>query len=430
MRERTHPGIDGLDRASTRAHPGVPPRRSVVFASSTYVTCRLRHVSSDRTHPSTRLIEEVLESIRRLGGVGSDVRKIIVADGVKVREASKFRAGVVSAEDEERYRHYLHRIHHLTKTSGSSLHGAELIALDERHGFAHALRRGLMRVATPFVLVAQHDRSFVREMDVEHVVDVMEKANEAAVVAEEERAAAGAPTNERTASGGAEDASRARRINYVGFPTATTITHAHHVRSKYALQVRPIELPVPPRPGRPPTLRLLPLLQFYDSMHVASTRWYLSRVFGRRRYVNMPRGGFIEDTLGQHMLAKMRGPEGVDAHVEFGTYMFQDDTGETKCGHIDGHDVLTESASCRKYGFSSAHTSRERWEEIENRRGAAYWSGSGGAGDASGDSGEAEVEAGRDVGQDAGAGAPPPYEMVVGFLDEVGSSRLPPEIQI
>ena len=111
-----------------------------------------------RTHPSTRLIEEVLESIHRLAGVGPDVKKVIVADGVKVRESSKFRAGVVTAEDDAGYRHYLERVHHLTRTPGSSLHGAELIALDERHGFAHALRRGLMRVSTPFVLVAQHDR--------------------------------------------------------------------------------------------------------------------------------------------------------------------------------------------------------------------------------------------------------------------------------
>ena len=47
----------------------------------------------------------------------------------------------------------------------------------------------------------------------------------------------------------------------------------------------------------PATLRLLPLVQFYDSMHVASTRWYLSRVFGRRRYINLPGGrGFPSST--------------------------------------------------------------------------------------------------------------------------------------
>jgi hypothetical protein len=87
-----------------------------------------------RTHPSTRLIEEVLESIHQLAGVGPGIKKIIVADGVKVRDNSKFRAGVVTAEDDAAYRHYLSRVHHLTNMPGSSLFGAELIALDERHG--------------------------------------------------------------------------------------------------------------------------------------------------------------------------------------------------------------------------------------------------------------------------------------------------------
>jgi hypothetical protein len=41
-------------------------------------------------------------------------------------------------------------------------------------------------------------------------------------------------------------------------------------------------------------------------MHVASTRWYLSRVFGRERYCTLPKGGFIEDTLGQLMLRAAR----------------------------------------------------------------------------------------------------------------------------
>jgi hypothetical protein len=40
------------------------------------------------------------------------------------------------AEAEAAYRHYLARVNHLTRTPGSALEGAELIALDERHGRA------------------------------------------------------------------------------------------------------------------------------------------------------------------------------------------------------------------------------------------------------------------------------------------------------
>jgi hypothetical protein len=100
------------------------------------------------------------------------------------------------------------------------------------------------------------------------------------------------------------------------------------VLSKYALEIAPFEAPTssdvtdasfnaklssdvassdssPPNP-KTENVALLPLLQFYDSMHVASTRWYLSRVFGRERYCTLPKGGFIEDTLGQLMLRTAR----------------------------------------------------------------------------------------------------------------------------
>ena len=356
-----------------------------------------------KTHPSTRLIEEVFESIAVLAGLG-DCRKIIVADGVKVREHDKFRSGICTPEAMSNYRHYLSRLEALTKTEGSPLRGAELLVLDERHGFAHALRRGLMRVATPFVLVAQHDRSFVRPVEVSHVLDVMETANEHTVC---------------TDSG---------RVNYVGFPTTTTLSHRSYVASKYGLAVEPVTRDVPDpkvdgsKPGRsgtndqlrtnderPSTLKLLPLVQFYDSMHVASTRWYLSRVFGRSRYVNLPRGGFIEDTLGQHMLRTVReecvGPRASDAdavaraHAAFGTFVYQDDSMETKCGHIDGHDVLTAKGSCRKYGFGYSHTSEERWREIEGGAGHAHW----------------------------GEGT---YETVTGYRDDPGSVALDPDVNV
>ena len=352
-----------------------------------------------KTHPSTRLIEEVFESIAVLAGLG-ECRKIIVADGVKVREHDKFRSGICTPEAMSNYMHYLSRLEALTKTEGSPLRGAELLALDERHGFAHALRRGLMRVATPFVLVAQHDRSFVRPVEVSHVLDVMETANEHTVC---------------TDSG---------RVNYVGFPTTTTLSHGSYVASKYGLAVEPVTRDVPDpkvdgsNPGRghstneeqrPSTLRLLPLVQFYDSMHVASTRWYLSRVFGRSRYVNLPRGGFIEDTLGQHMLRTIReecaGPRASDAdavaraHAAFGTFVYQDDSEETKCGHIDGHDVLTAHGSCRKYGFGYSHTSEERWREIEGGAGHAHW----------------------------GEGT---YETVTGYRDDPGSVALSADVNV
>ena len=376
-------------RARVGSTPPLDPGRLTIVLTTSPI----------KTHPSTRLIEEVFESAAVLAGLGG-CRKIIVADGVKVREHDKFRSGICTPDAMANYGHYLSRLDALTKTEGSPLCGAELLALDERHGFAHALRRGLMRVATPFVLVAQHDRSFVRPVEVSHVLDVMERVN----------------TNTQCPSSG--------RVNYVGFPTTTTLSHETYVASKYGLAVEPVTFPVRDAKvtgsnpvgsseydTRPSTLRLLPLVQFYDSMHVASTRWYLSRGFGRARYTNLPRGGFIEDTLGQHMLKTIRsecaGEDGrandanavAASHSMFGTYIYQDDTGETKCGHIDGHDVLTVNGSCRKYGFGYAHTGETRWREIECDTGAGHW----------------------------GEGA---YERVMGYRDDPGSVALSADMNV
>ena len=146
----------------------------------------------------------------------------------------------------------------------------------------------------PFVLVAQHDRSFVRAADLAAVVDAMAAANALAPLS-------------RNTPGYAKKDGASFRLNYVGFPTSTTATHARHVLSKYALEIAPFEAPTTTTTTTKTSVALLPLLQFYDSMHVASTRWYLSRVFGRERYCTLPKGGFIEDTLGQLMLRAARG---------------------------------------------------------------------------------------------------------------------------
>ena len=85
------------------------------------------------------------------------------------------------------------------------------------------------------------------------------------------------------------------------------------------------------------------------------------------------------------------------AHAAFGTFVYQDDSMETKCGHIDGHDVLTVHGSCRKYGFGYSHTSEERWREIEGGAGHAHW-GEGDVRDrdgVQGRSGVRRVERGR-----------------------------------
>merc|ERR1711862_74758 len=82
----------------------------------------------------------------------------------------------------------------------------KLPELSERHGFGFAVRASLDYVTTPYVLVMQHDRKFLREVDVDQLVDIMEERS---------------------------------WIKYLGMPTATTLHHKYHVLSKYGIRVEP-----------------------------------------------------------------------------------------------------------------------------------------------------------------------------------------------
>ena len=290
--------------------------------------------------PSTRCIEEVLASIDDFGGL-KGARKIIVCDGVKCRDVNKFRSGVVTEEARVKYEVYLQRLIHLTRTAGP-LYGAELIRLEERHGFGHALKRGIMRVVTPYVLVCQHDRSFRRHVRMSDVLKIRDENPDS--------------------------------VGYVGFATKTTLKHDRHIFT-YDLRVERRRFPEL-------DLELVPLVQWYDSMHLARTSYYVSKVYGMQRFSNLATGGFLEDTIGQVMLAEIR-EQGVQAHARFGTFIVEDAIDTPTVGHIDSHDPKN-AVEDDKYMFASEHTSEDDWsavnvsvydsKSIETLSGTGHWS--------------------------------------------------------
>ena len=137
--------------------------------------------------------------------------------------------------------------------------------------------------------------------------------------------------------GGVDAAPLPPPVNYVGFPTGTTLTHRRHVsestrsgsnRSRFPSRATATVTGRRARAGGgcsapeglfgafflllSSSLELLPWCSSTTAC-VARTAWYLSNVFGRERYCSLPRGGFVEDTLGQRMLSGIRGPRGLAA---------------------------------------------------------------------------------------------------------------------
>jgi hypothetical protein len=132
------------DDASQAAAHHLAPLLTVVLNTSP-CTC----------HPGTRLLEEVCASFAHVPGLLA-CRLLLLADGFKLRERTRVKSGAVTPQLADGYARYLARVECLTRTRGSPLAGAELLALRHRHGCCHALRRGLARVTTPYVLVVQH----------------------------------------------------------------------------------------------------------------------------------------------------------------------------------------------------------------------------------------------------------------------------------
>ena len=206
--------------------------------------------------------------------------------GYKTREKPKYRSGQVTEEGGLAYEEFLTRL--------KKLNLGEIVRCSERQGFGFALKNALTRVRTPYVIVVQHDRNFVREAPIVQVVKCLEK-NDA-------------------------------WLKYVLLPTTTVLNYPRYVQSKYQLRIAP-----------QPTdfgFSLTPLLQWYDSTHICSMRHYRDFVY---RGGLVARGGFVEDKLGQYQLKRIK-ERGLSAHAEFAQYVLDDGVEKPMVSHLDGHD--------------------------------------------------------------------------------------------
>ena len=128
-----------------------------------------------KSNPSTRMMQELLNYFRLVPQLVR-CKKLIMCDGVKVVKvgaSNKFRAGRVTNEAAEMYKQYIANLQALAAEGDGEFARCEVIGLERRGGFGLAVKAALERVATPFVMVVQHDRSFVQSFPVEAVLASM-----------------------------------------------------------------------------------------------------------------------------------------------------------------------------------------------------------------------------------------------------------------
>jgi hypothetical protein len=124
-------------------------------------------------------------------------------------------------------------------------------------------------------------------------------------------------------------------VKYVCFPSIRMLHYAgsDHVMLYPTLKATSAELRGTFSPPSQPDTKipLTPLFFWHDKPHIVSTAHYLSRVFPSR--VAIPRGAFIEDTVGQQARTEMK--EG--KWTKWACWLYYPDEGKHLClKHLNG----------------------------------------------------------------------------------------------
>lgn len=114
------------------------------------------------THPDTGIVEATLESLSLLG-VDSGVKVVLSQDGLPVTQSDPHARSA--------YRDYLQRI----QNRPLSIQRPEIIVRENWGHLNGTIETGLKAVSTEFVVVVQHDMRFVRSVDLQSLIEVMEK---------------------------------------------------------------------------------------------------------------------------------------------------------------------------------------------------------------------------------------------------------------
>src|SRR3990167_979336 len=251
------------------------------------------------TNPSTSLVDHVLESFTKVPSL-SECPKIIICDGYILNEKERLKKGKVSQERAEAYEQYkINLQNNIDEGKLIYYQNTQVLPLPERVGFGFAIKKAMGLIKTKKLMVVQHDRCFLKEFDLKGVINSMDQFP---------------------------------HMKFVLLPIASTYNYKQRMDSKFKTKNLIKGMEITTDAG----LTFLPLLQFYDSTHIATVEFYTDFIF---KYRFVPSSGFIEDKLGQIQVGDIR-KNGVKVHAKYGTYLYGDGF-ERVIQHLDGRDSLT-----------------------------------------------------------------------------------------
>ncbi|KAI1800221.1 hypothetical protein F4811DRAFT_47642 [Daldinia bambusicola] len=208
------------------------------------------------------------------------------------------------------------------------------VAPSKRLGFGLAVRSALRLTETPFVWVQQHDWSLVSDIPVEPMLNVMRATQD----------------DERSP------------VKYICLPSIRLLSYAdsaHVVRFPELRRLTSnLKQEFVTESGE--KLPLTPMFFWHDKPHLASTQHYLSRIFPSR--LSIPRGAFIEDTVGQRARNQMKQGD----WLKWATWIYYPENGQRLClRHLQGRTwegsekELAKKAIWRDQNVEKEHKSSE-----------------------------------------------------------------------
>ena len=87
----------------------------------------------------------------------------------------------------------------------------------------------------------------------------------------------------------------------------------------------------------------VPIMHWYDSIHIASTKHYTDFVFGydyAYQRMRVKFGSFPEDKIGQQLRNEIK-LHGLKAHAAYGTFVYNDGISDVSVQHIDGRSFYS-----------------------------------------------------------------------------------------
>ncbi|KAL3916245.1 MAG: hypothetical protein SGILL_005265 [Bacillariaceae sp.] len=335
-----------------------------------------------KSNPSAELFERVFETFP-MGGhdFAYKCRKVIICDGARQRDDSTtqkysntkqaMRHGLVT-EQNVNYDLFKKNLRELCQEAEgldppSLFSNTTVHELESRHGYGFALRHALREcIETPYVIVIQHDRTFMRPTPIEEALDAMWNHSNIkyigmsmrsnlcyrdhfngqygrAYMDEMAECILRPPELLIDASCYGPDSESTEKMEYGSKKLQDNIAALIETYKKCHQNIEYEEwLETHPLPPSKHQLSLTPTFFWYDNVHICETKHYRDFIFDPR-YKMVVKGGFVEDKLSPVMKKTVERLGLTEGHSRFGCFLLDDHSGMFFTGHLDGGSFLDSS---------------------------------------------------------------------------------------